>query len=147
MLHDRRNGDGQGAALVAFIGPSGGIELAQDGLQRPQLATDLREATPNSHGPGILRLPSNPLKLEHHELPATLHSGGVRRLLLDGGPDLTEPSLADNLVDHIVAYLADSGPSSHLLLTGQDPWPRTASTSPASPAFHAMCRSTTRPFR
>jgi diaminohydroxyphosphoribosylaminopyrimidine deaminase/5-amino-6-(5-phosphoribosylamino)uracil reductase len=69
----------------------------------------------------MLRFPSKPLKLEHHELLTTLHAGGVRRLLLDGGPDLAAPFLADDLVDHIVAYLPDLGPSSHPPLTGQEP--------------------------
>jgi hypothetical protein len=57
-------------------------------------------------GLGMLRLPAHPHRLERHELLTTLHEGGVRRLLLDGGPDLAAPFLTDDLVDHIVAYTA-----------------------------------------
>lgn len=80
----------------------------------------LQEATPNSHGPGMLRLPTSPLMPEHHELLKTLHAGGVRRLFLDGGPDLAAPFLTDDLVDQIIAYLPDRGPSSHPPLTGRE---------------------------
>ncbi|WP_433432261.1 bifunctional diaminohydroxyphosphoribosylaminopyrimidine deaminase/5-amino-6-(5-phosphoribosylamino)uracil reductase RibD [Nonomuraea sp. CA-141351] len=80
----------------------------------------LDEATPRSHGPGMIRLPDNPLQFEHHELLKTLHAGGIRHLLLDGGPDFAAPFLADDLVDHLIAYLPDRGPSSHPQLDGQE---------------------------
>ncbi|MBT2234441.1 bifunctional diaminohydroxyphosphoribosylaminopyrimidine deaminase/5-amino-6-(5-phosphoribosylamino)uracil reductase [Nonomuraea sp. NEAU-A123] len=80
----------------------------------------LDEATPRSHGSGMIRLPADPLLLEHRELLRTLHSGGVRHLLLDGGADLVATFLADDLVDHVVAYLPDPGPSSQPRLTGQE---------------------------
>lgn len=147
MLHDRRNGDGQ-------MGCDGRVHRPlRRASNSPRMVSSVHnwrlicgKQLPIATGQAYSAFRATPLKLEHHGLLATLYSGGVRRLLLDGDPDLTEPSLADDLVDHMVAYLADSGLSSHLLPTGQDPWPRTASTSPASPAFHAMCRST-RPGR
>ncbi|MEV0351522.1 dihydrofolate reductase family protein [Nonomuraea sp. NPDC050680] len=71
----------------------------------------LDEATPRSHGPGMIRLPADPHQFDHRELLEALHAGGVRHLLLDGGAELVAPFLADDLVDHVVAYLPDRGPS------------------------------------
>ncbi|MBE1584574.1 bifunctional diaminohydroxyphosphoribosylaminopyrimidine deaminase/5-amino-6-(5-phosphoribosylamino)uracil reductase RibD [Nonomuraea angiospora] len=73
---------------------------------------NLGEATPHSHGTGTILLPPDPFQLERHELLKALHMGGVRHLLLDGGLDLAAPFLADGLVDHVVAYIPDRGPSS-----------------------------------
>jgi diaminohydroxyphosphoribosylaminopyrimidine deaminase/5-amino-6-(5-phosphoribosylamino)uracil reductase len=80
----------------------------------------LDEATPRTHGSGMIRLPAAPHRLDHRELLETLHAGGVRHLLLDGGSDLVAPFLAGNLVDHIIAYLPDRAPSSHSRLTSQE---------------------------
>ncbi|MEV0994821.1 bifunctional diaminohydroxyphosphoribosylaminopyrimidine deaminase/5-amino-6-(5-phosphoribosylamino)uracil reductase RibD [Nonomuraea sp. NPDC050202] len=71
----------------------------------------LEEAMPRSHGPGMIHLPEGPIRPDHRDLLKALHTGGVRRLLLDGGPDLAAPFLAAALVDHVVAYLPDRGPS------------------------------------
>ncbi|MFD1547128.1 bifunctional diaminohydroxyphosphoribosylaminopyrimidine deaminase/5-amino-6-(5-phosphoribosylamino)uracil reductase RibD [Nonomuraea guangzhouensis] len=79
----------------------------------------LDEATPRSHGSGMIRLPADPHQLDHRELLETLHAGGVRHLLLDGGTELAAPFLTDDLVDHVVACLPDRGPSSQPRLTSQ----------------------------
>ncbi|MEU8324115.1 bifunctional diaminohydroxyphosphoribosylaminopyrimidine deaminase/5-amino-6-(5-phosphoribosylamino)uracil reductase RibD [Nonomuraea sp. NPDC048881] len=71
----------------------------------------LEEAIPNSHGSGMIRLPSDTSRLPPVELLEALHAGGVRRLLLNGGEDLAAGFLSNDLVDHIVAYYPDHSPS------------------------------------
>ncbi|MEU4574605.1 bifunctional diaminohydroxyphosphoribosylaminopyrimidine deaminase/5-amino-6-(5-phosphoribosylamino)uracil reductase RibD [Nonomuraea sp. NPDC023979] len=79
----------------------------------------LEEAVPNSHGPDVVHLPSNPLQLGTDELLKALYSGGVRRLLIDGGEDLAAAFLADALIGHIVAYIPEQGPSASSRSAGQ----------------------------
>jgi riboflavin biosynthesis pyrimidine reductase len=96
----------------------------------------------------MLRFPSNPLKLEHHELLATLHASGVRRLLLNGGPDLATPFLANDLMGRIVAYLPDQDPSSHPPFAGQEPMaPHGFHLTGVTRVPHHVQINATRPFR
>jgi diaminohydroxyphosphoribosylaminopyrimidine deaminase/5-amino-6-(5-phosphoribosylamino)uracil reductase len=114
------------------------IPLSRDLLLASDAVLDaegrLYEATPRSHGPGMIRLPADLLTLHHRELLKMLQAGGVRHLLLDGNTELAEPYLADDLVDHIVAYLPDCRPSSSPSCAGQGTMP--------PPGFHLteVCR-------
>lgn len=66
----------------------------------------VREAIPGSHGKGILDLKDQaPGVTTAAVAAATLYNGGVRRLLLDGGPSVAGPFLDAGLVDRTVAYL------------------------------------------
>ena len=71
----------------------------------------VREAVPDSHGKGILSLQDQPPGTGATEAAAALYDGGVRHLLLDGGPDAAGPFLASGLVDRVVAFMPHGGAS------------------------------------
>lgn len=63
------------------------------------------EAVPNSHGSGVLHLAQPSLSAGPRPVLSSLHQGGVRSVILDGGPAMVTPFLAEELVDRIVGYL------------------------------------------
>ena len=80
----------------------------------------VREAMPNSHGHGMLRLSSVPLPSGPHAALDALFTAGVRSVLLDARLSKAGEFLAEGLVDCVVAYLALTGPSFQLQ-TGDPP--------------------------
>jgi diaminohydroxyphosphoribosylaminopyrimidine deaminase / 5-amino-6-(5-phosphoribosylamino)uracil reductase len=78
------------------------------------------EAVPGAHGAGILKL-AVPAGAGALKVADCLYEGGVRRLLLHGGPDLAAPFIAAGALDRVVAYapegLASRRPGDVL------PWP------------------------
>lgn len=79
------------------------------------------EAVPGRHGAGILQLANTAAHSEPSAIASSLYEGGVRRLLLAGGPAVAAPFLAANLVDRLIIYLPDGSasnkPSGNLLWT------------------------------
>jgi diaminohydroxyphosphoribosylaminopyrimidine deaminase/5-amino-6-(5-phosphoribosylamino)uracil reductase len=69
------------------------------------------EAVPGRHRAGILELTQTVVNTEPDVIASSLYAGGVRRLLLDGGPTVAAPFLAANLVDRLVVYLPDGSSS------------------------------------
>jgi diaminohydroxyphosphoribosylaminopyrimidine deaminase/5-amino-6-(5-phosphoribosylamino)uracil reductase len=81
----------------------------------------VREAVPGRHGTGILALQGQPLGSSATEVAASLFDGGVRCLLLDGGPDVAAPFLSSGMVDRVLAYMAP--PSASRRPPGGLAWP------------------------
>ncbi len=69
------------------------------------------EAVPGAHGAGILKL-AVPAGADALKIADSLYEGGVRRLLLHGGPDLAVPFITAGALDRVIAY-APEGISSH----------------------------------
>ena len=78
------------------------------------------EAVPGTHGTGILQLAVPPGAGEL-AVADCLYEGGVRRLLLHGGPGLAAPFIAAGVLDRVIAY-APEGHASHRP-AGSLPWP------------------------
>lgn len=97
------------APLSADTAEAQELRLNADAL----LAADgtVREAVPSSHGTGILTLHDRDPASSAAEAAAALYDGGVRRLLLDGGPDTARSFLDAGLIGHVVAYLPYGNPS------------------------------------
>jgi diaminohydroxyphosphoribosylaminopyrimidine deaminase/5-amino-6-(5-phosphoribosylamino)uracil reductase len=78
------------------------------------------EAVPGAHGKGYLNL-EVPAGASAPEAASRLYDGGVRRLLLHGGPGLADAFLRSGIVDRVLAYVpegpASSRPANPL------PWP------------------------
>jgi riboflavin biosynthesis pyrimidine reductase len=70
----------------------------------------LEEAVFNGHGQDVFSLPTN-TPPEVSDLLASLVSGGVRSLLVDGISPLTSSFLESDLIDQTVAYVDSNGPS------------------------------------
>jgi diaminohydroxyphosphoribosylaminopyrimidine deaminase/5-amino-6-(5-phosphoribosylamino)uracil reductase len=81
----------------------------------------VREATPGSHGKGILILKDQPPGTNPADAVLALYDGGVRHLLLDGGHEAAGPFLASGLVDRVVAFLPHGGASDRPAV--RLPWP------------------------
>jgi diaminohydroxyphosphoribosylaminopyrimidine deaminase/5-amino-6-(5-phosphoribosylamino)uracil reductase len=79
------------------------------------------EATPGSHGAGILDLKGTLLSANPRAIAASAYEGGVRQLLLGGGLDVAAPFLAAGLVDRVLVYLPDGTASRTPSATL--PWP------------------------
>jgi diaminohydroxyphosphoribosylaminopyrimidine deaminase/5-amino-6-(5-phosphoribosylamino)uracil reductase len=71
----------------------------------------LEEGIAGSHGTGVLQLPSPPLPDQAALALRLLYDGGVRTLLLSGGPELAERFLATGLVDELVVYVETTSPA------------------------------------
>jgi diaminohydroxyphosphoribosylaminopyrimidine deaminase/5-amino-6-(5-phosphoribosylamino)uracil reductase len=71
----------------------------------------ITEAVPGRHGAGILDLTQTPGRAEPGLIASSLYTGGVRRLLLDGGLGMAQPFLTANMVDRLLVYLPDGSPS------------------------------------
>jgi diaminohydroxyphosphoribosylaminopyrimidine deaminase / 5-amino-6-(5-phosphoribosylamino)uracil reductase len=69
------------------------------------------EAVPGAHGAGYLNL-EVPAGAGAPEAASSLYGGGVRRLLLHGGPGLADGFLAAGIVDRVLAYAPEQDPSS-----------------------------------
>lgn len=68
------------------------------------------EAVPGTHGTGILEL-AVPAGTDALEVAGRLYEGGVRRLLLCGGPNLAAPFIAAGVLDRVLAYAPEGHPS------------------------------------
>jgi diaminohydroxyphosphoribosylaminopyrimidine deaminase / 5-amino-6-(5-phosphoribosylamino)uracil reductase len=80
----------------------------------------VEEGTPNSHGQGMLNLTRKPPGTGPPAVLASLHAGGVRSVLLDGGRRFGERFVQAGLVDQIVVYLAVDGSSTRPLSGDHD---------------------------
>lgn len=70
----------------------------------------LEETVPNGHGQDVFNLPTDtPQEVSY--LLASLVGGGVRSLLVDGTCSLISSFLAADVIDQVVAYVENSGPS------------------------------------
>lgn len=85
------------AAEARALRPSADAVLSPGGI--------VREAIAGRHGTGILTLKVQPPDSSAAEVAASLFDGGVRYLLLEGGPDLAAPFLASGLVDRVLAHM------------------------------------------
>ncbi len=81
----------------------------------------VREAVPDSHGKGVLSLKFQTSGSSAAGAARALYDGGIRRLLLDGGPDAARPFLDSGLVDRVVVYLPHGTASKRP--TAELPWP------------------------
>ncbi len=104
-----------------YLITSAGIEAVPDGtpetdfLRRNadavlQADGTVTEAVPGTHGTGILEL-AVPAGTGALEVAGRLYEGGVRRLLLCGGPNLAVPFIAAGVLDRVLAYAPEGRPS------------------------------------
>jgi diaminohydroxyphosphoribosylaminopyrimidine deaminase / 5-amino-6-(5-phosphoribosylamino)uracil reductase len=68
------------------------------------------EAVPGRHGPGEIDI-AHARRGQPLEILAALHRGGVRALLLDGGPGLAAPFLDRRLVDRVLVRVHEQEPA------------------------------------
>jgi diaminohydroxyphosphoribosylaminopyrimidine deaminase/5-amino-6-(5-phosphoribosylamino)uracil reductase len=67
----------------------------------------VEEAVPDSHGRGILHLPTEPIAGDPHRAMKSLFEGGVRSALLLGRSALAREYLAAQLVDRVLVQASD----------------------------------------
>lgn len=72
----------------------------------------VEEAVPGSHGVGMVSRAPVTLAAGPRAVTAELYQGGARSVILNGGPELAEPFVAQGLVDQVVVLLASHEPSS-----------------------------------
>jgi diaminohydroxyphosphoribosylaminopyrimidine deaminase/5-amino-6-(5-phosphoribosylamino)uracil reductase len=105
-----------GRPVVTLVQRLDGASVPETDVRELRLGFDavlyadgrVEEAAANSHGHGILHLPTEPLVGDPADALKVLYAGGVRFLLLVGGSPLAERYLAAELVDRGVAFGADS---------------------------------------
>ncbi|MFF0250198.1 bifunctional diaminohydroxyphosphoribosylaminopyrimidine deaminase/5-amino-6-(5-phosphoribosylamino)uracil reductase RibD [Streptosporangium sandarakinum] len=71
----------------------------------------LEEGVPGGHNPGMMTLPAGRVDLTRPGSLGELYAAGVRSVLVDGSAPLAAHLLADGLLDEVVIYHQDSGPS------------------------------------
>lgn len=71
----------------------------------------LEEGIVGSHGSGVFQLPSPPLPDQVELALRQLYQGGVRTLLLSGGPEVAERFLAAGLVEQLVVSMETTSPA------------------------------------
>jgi diaminohydroxyphosphoribosylaminopyrimidine deaminase/5-amino-6-(5-phosphoribosylamino)uracil reductase len=89
--------------------PRTGLRSGTDAVLRSDGRVE--EGIPGAHGPGAFALPHSVAVADPAGALAALYAGGVRSLVLHGGPELAEPLLKQQLVDAVDVFLPASAPS------------------------------------
>ncbi|WP_219414367.1 bifunctional diaminohydroxyphosphoribosylaminopyrimidine deaminase/5-amino-6-(5-phosphoribosylamino)uracil reductase RibD [Pseudonocardia nigra] len=90
-------------ALPAEVLAHAGLRFGVDAVLRAD--GRIEEGRPGVHGADSFALPDSVLTAEPADALAELYAGGVRSLLLNGGPEFAEQFLARQLVDDLAVFL------------------------------------------
>jgi diaminohydroxyphosphoribosylaminopyrimidine deaminase/5-amino-6-(5-phosphoribosylamino)uracil reductase len=90
-------------ALPAEVLAHAGLRFGVDAVLRADGRVE--EGRPGVHGPDSFALPDSVLAAEPADAVAELYAGGVRSLLLHGGPEFAERFLRRQLVDDLAVFV------------------------------------------